>query len=178
MPTVEFLPLDSRTTNVKTFDCGKEAINVYLRRYAAKNMALNLNRTFVLPFTTEDSTTGGGSARPQVAAYYTLAHQTLVREELPDSSHLPRYPVPVILLAQLGIDQRFQRQGLGAKTLVHALRHAYQIASNPKGLPAMGVVLDVLDNDALAFYQSFDFFLPLTDNPMKVFVPMASLETL
>ena len=173
MPTVEFLPLDPRTINVRIFDCGKEAINVYLRRYAAKNMALNLNRTFVLPYTSEDS-----SEKPQVAAYYTLAHQTLVREELPDPSRLPRYPVPVILLAQLGIDQRFRRQGIGAKTLVYALRHAYQIASNPKGLPAMGVVLDVLDQDALAFYQSFDFFLPLTDNPMKLFLPIASLETL
>jgi len=173
MPSVEFLPLDPRTINVRTFDCGKEAINVYLRRYAAKNTALNLNRTFVLPYSTEDS-----SEKAQVAAYYTLAHQTLVREELPDPSRLPRYPVPVILLAQLGIDQRFHRQGLGAKTLVYALRHAYQIANNPRGLPAMGVVLDVLDQDALAFYQSFDFFLPLTDNPMKLFVPMASLETL
>lgn len=173
MPTVEFLPLDPRTINVRTFDCGKEAINVYLRRYAAKNMALNLNRTFVLPYTTEDT-----SEKHQVAAYYTLAHQTLVREQLPEPSPLPRYPVPVILLAQLGFDQRFHRQGLGAKTLVCALRHAYQIANNPKGLPAMGVVLDVLDHDALAFYQSSDFFLRLTDNPMKLFVPMASLETL
>ena len=42
----------------------------------------------------------------------------------------------------------------------------------------MGVVLDVLDQDALAFYRSFDFFLPLTDNPMKLFVPIASLESL
>ena len=151
---------------------------MYLRRYAAKNMALNLNRTFVLPCSTENRTTGDSSEKPEVAAYYTLAHQTLVREELPDSSRLPRYPVAIILLAQLGIDQRFHHQGLGAKTLAHALRHAYQIASNPKGLPALGVILDVLDHDAPAFYQSFDFFLPLTDNPMKLFVPMASLETL
>ena len=136
-------------------------------------MALNLNRTFVLPHTTE-----AGTDKPQVAAYYTLGHQTLMREKLPDPSRLPRYPVPVILLAQLGIDLRFHRQGLGAKTLVHALRHACQIASHPKSLPAMGVVLDVLDQDALAFYRSFEFFLPLTDNPMKLFVPMASLETL
>lgn len=42
----------------------------------------------------------------------------------------------------------------------------------------MGAVLDVLDEDALAFYQSFDFFLPLTVNSMKLFMPMASLETL
>lgn len=92
MPSVEFLPLDPRTINVRTFDCGKEAINVYLRRYAAKNMALNLNRTFVLPYSTEDR-----SEKAQVAAYYTLAHQTLVREELPDPSRLPRYPVPIVV---------------------------------------------------------------------------------
>jgi len=173
MPTAEFLPLDPREVNVKSFDCGKDAINIYLRRYAAKNMSLNLNRTFVLPYTSRES-----PEKSHVAAYYTLAHQTLVREELPDPPQLPRYPVPVILLAQLGVDRRFHRQGLGAKTLVHALRHASQIASNPNGIPALGVALDVLDEDALAFYRSFDFFLPLTDNPMKLFVPMGSLDTL
>ncbi len=173
MSTVEFVPLDPGAIQVKSFDCGKVAINTYLRRYAARNMALNLNRTFVLPYSSARDT-----EKFQVAAYYTLAYQTLVREELPDPHQLPRYPVPVILLAQLGIDRRFHRQGLGTKTLVHALRHAFQIASNPKGLPARGIVLDVLDEDALGFYQSFDFFSSLTDNPMKLFAPMASLETL
>ncbi len=43
MPTVEFLPLDPCAINVRTFECGKEAINVYLRRYEVKNMALNLS---------------------------------------------------------------------------------------------------------------------------------------
>ncbi len=173
MPTAEFLPLNPKTVDVKSFDCGKAAINTYLRRYAAKNMALNLNRTFILPFTREES-----SKKFRVATYYTLAYQTLMREELPDPTRLLRYPVPVILLAQLGIDQRFQRQGLGSKTLVHALRKAYKIACNPLGIPATGVVLDVLDQDALCFYQSFNFFLPLTDNPLKLFVPITSLETL
>lgn len=131
-------------------------------------MALNLNRTFVLPYAPDESV-----RKLHVAAYYTLA-----REELPDPSRLPRYPVPVILLAQLGVDRQFQGQGLGAKTLVWALRHAYQIASNPDGIPAMGVVMDVLDQDALAFYQSFEFFMPLTDSPMRLFIPMAALKTL
>lgn len=173
MPPADFLPLNPKTADVKSFDCGKDAINTYLHRYAAKNMALNLNRTFILSYMREES-----SNKSHVAAYYTLAYQTLMREELPDPTRLPRYPVPVILLAQLGIDQRFQRQGLGAKTLVHALRQSYKIACNPLGIPATGVVLDVLDQDALFFYQSFHFFLPLTDNPLKLFVPIASLENL
>lgn len=158
MPTAEFLPLDPSAINVKSFNCGKDAINTYLRRYAAKNMALNLNRTFVLSYIPKVLAPKDGPPKSHVAAYYTLAHQTLMREELPDPSRLPRYPVPVILLAQLGIDRRFHRQGLGAKTLVHALRHAYQIASHPNGIPALGIVLDVLDQQALAFYRSFDFF--------------------
>ena len=178
MASTEFLPLDTGAINVKSFDCSKDAINTYLRRYAAKNMALNLNRTFVLPYMPEAYIGKEDSRKSHVAAYYTLAHQTLVREELPDPSRLPRYPVPVILLAQMGIDRQFHRQGLGAKTLIYALRHAYQIASNPKGIPALGVVLDVLDQDALAFYRSFDFFLPLSDTPTKLFVPIASLESL
>ncbi len=173
MPAAEFLPLDLSASDVKSFDYGKDVINTYLRRYAAKNMALNLNRTFVLPYAPDKS-----ARKSHVAAYYTLAHRTLAREELPDPSRLPRYPVPVILLAQLGVDRRFQGQGLGAKILVWALRHAYQIASNPDSIPARGVVPDVLDQDALASYQSFGFFLPLTNTPMSLFVPTASLETL
>ena len=48
MRATEFLPLDIRSVNVRQFDRGKSAINTYPRRYAAKNMGLNLNRTFVL----------------------------------------------------------------------------------------------------------------------------------
>ena len=169
----EFLPLDIRSVNVRQFDCGKSAINTYLRRYAAKNMGLNLNRTFVLP--DPDTQT---HSRHRIAAYYTLAHQTIAREDVPVHDRLPRYPVPVILLAQLAVDLNFHGRGLGAKTLVHALRHAYRISSSPNGIPSAGVALDVLDQDALKFYSHFDFFAPLIDKPMKLFVPMQSLETI
>ena len=169
----EFLPLDVRSVNVKQFDCGKSSINTYLRRYAAKNMALNLNRTFVLlnPDTQ-------ASAKQRIAAYYTLAHQTVARADIPVHHRLPRYPVPVILLAQLAVDLNFHGLGLGAKTLIHALRHAFRISTTPNGIPSAGVALDVLDQDALEFYSHFDFFAPMVDKPMKLFVPMESLESL
>lgn len=173
MRTTEFLPLDTRSVNVKQFDCGKSSINTYLRRYAAKNMALNLNRTFVLP--DPDTRT---LPRHRLAAYYTLAHQTIAREDLPVHDRLPRYPVPVILLAQLAVDLNFHGRGLGAKTLIHALRHAYRISSTPNGIPSAGVALDVLDQDALEFYGHVEFFAPLVDKPTKLFVPMQSLESL
>lgn len=172
MKEAEFSPLDTRMVNVKQFDCGKSSINTYLRRYAAKNMALNLNRTFVLPYPGAES-----HSKHRIAAFYTFAHQTVAREEIPARDRLPRYPVPVILLAQLAVDSSFHGRGLGAKTLIYALRHAYRISSAPNGIPAVGVALDVLDQDAMRFYSHFDFFAPMTDKPMKLFVPMKSLES-
>lgn len=171
MAKAEFVALDLQDVTIQTFDCGKHAINTYLRRYAAKNMALNLNRTFVLPVPQQ-------TGKSHVAAFYTLALQTIVRADLPDPAQLPRYPLPVILLAQLGVDQHYQGRGLGAKTLVTALRHAWRLASAADGIAAMGVVLDVLDQDAARFYQHFDFFLPLSEQPDRLFCPIRSLELL
>lgn len=67
-----------------------------------------------------------------------------------------------------------QRRNLGTKTLIYALRHAVKLCDY--GLPAVGLVLDVLDEDALKFYQKFDFFTPLTNDPMRLFVSMESLR--
>ncbi len=45
-----------------------------------------------------------------------------------------------------------------------------------EGLPALGLVLDVLDKDALEFYRRFDFFHAFTSDPMRLFVPMTALR--
>lgn len=58
--------------------------------------------------------------------------------------------------------------------MVYALRES--VALSQAGLPAFGLVLDVLDDEALGFYQHFDLFEPFTDNPMRLFVPMTTLE--
>jgi hypothetical protein len=74
----------------------------------------------------------------------------------------------------LAVDQRFQGQRIGEKTLISAHRHSVTLTE--RGLPAMGLILDVLDEDALAFYQRFELFQPLTDDPMRLFVPMQVAE--
>jgi len=79
---------------------------------------------------------------------------------------------------QFVVDQRYQGRGLGAKTLVTALRYAWRLASTPDGIAAMGVVLDVPDQDAARFYRHFDFFLPLSEQPDRLFCSIRSLESL
>ena len=142
-------------------------MNRFLARFAARHMALGISSTWVLCEKSD-------AQKAPVAAYYTLATATVTREEIPFSKGLPHYPVPVVLLARLAVDQRYQGQGIGEKTLVSALRKNVELTGN--GLPALGTVLDVLDADALGFYRHYEMFEPFTDDPMRLFAPMAVLR--
>jgi GNAT superfamily N-acetyltransferase len=151
----------------KSFDCGKPLMNEFLARYAVKHCKLGLSRTYVLAEASKDS-------ENPVAAYYTLASSTVVRAEIPARQSLPMYPVPVVMLARLAVNNHHQGQGLGAKTLVHALRQAANLSK--AGLPAYGLILDVLDEQALKFYQHFEIFEAFTNDPMRLFVAMKTVE--
>ena len=162
----EFVLADKTKHNLKSFDCGKPDMNQYLARFALKNMELGLNSTWVLAVINDKKT--GDNA--DIAAYFTLATSTVTREEIPTDKKLPGYPVPAVLLARLAVDIEFKKQGLGDKTFITALRKAAELTE--AGLPAHCLVLDVLDDDALTYYQRFDMFMPFTDDPMRLFVPM------
>lgn len=166
----QFVLLDAKQHDLKAFDCGKPEMNQFLSRYAHKNRKLGLSSTWVLP----EQLALSDKKKLIVAAYYTLASATVSRVHIPSDKKLPAYPVPVVLLARLAVNSAFQKQGLGEKTLVTALRQCVNLTD--KGLPALGMVLDVLDDEALAFYQSFDVFRNFTDNPMRLFVPMNVLR--
>ncbi|TXS94206.1 GNAT family N-acetyltransferase [Parahaliea maris] len=165
----EFIALNPSHFDVKAFDCGKPDMNAFLARFAAKNMGLGLSSTWVLPARHPEE-----GAKTPMAAYYTLASSTVSKAEIPVEAKLPNYPVPVVLLARLAVDKAYQGKRYGEKTLVSALRHSVQLTDN--GLPAIGLILDLLDDDAKAFYDRFDMFQPFTDDPMRLFVPMNVLR--
>lgn len=168
----QFVLLDPQQHDVKQFDCGKPDMNSFLSRYADKNKKLGLSATWVLI----KQPVPDDIKKVLMAAYYTLALTTVSREQIPTDKNLPAYPVPVVLLARLAVNRCFQKQGLGEKTLISALRQSVYLTD--KGLPALGVVLDVLDNDALGFYQQFDVYQTFTDDPMRLFVMMNVLRKL
>lgn len=159
--------LDKTYHDVKNFDCGKPAMNQFLRRFAAKHADLGLSSTWVL-------LEKGDAEKQSIAAYYTLASATVSRASLPTKQSLPTYPIPVVMLARLAMAKQHQGKGLGAKILISALRHAMQLTD--QGLPACGLILDAIDEQALAFYQHFEFFEPMPDNSMRLFVGMGSLK--
>lgn len=163
-----FVPIDKSKHLIKEFNCGKSEMNEFLVRFAIKHHKAGLSSTYVLPI--DDPATD----KANIAAYYTLAVSTIIKEDIPTAQSLPRYPIPMTLLARLAIDKNFQGQYLGSKTLIYALRHAVRLRDS--GLPVFGLILDVLDQDALAFYQKFDFFQLLTNTPMRLFVSISSLR--
>jgi len=168
----QFELLDPKLHANKVFDCGNDEMNQFLKRYADKNRKLGLSSTWVLPEQYGD----GSEQKMKLGSYYTLASSTVTREEIPHDKKLPAYPVPVVLLARIAVDKHYQKQGLGKKTLITALRKAAELTE--KGLPALGVVLDVLDSDALSFYQTFDDFQPFDNNPMRLFISMKVINQL
>jgi len=172
--TVELL--DKNKHDLKTFDCGKPDMDTFLSRFAFKHSKLGLSSTWVLVKEPNTKNDAKQRAKSEVIAYYTLAASTVIKSGIPIDKSLPHYPIPVVLLARLAVDQKYQGKGLGSKILVTAIRHAVELTD--RGLPAYGLVLDVLDDDALKFYQCFDFFEPFTNNPMRLFVGMNSVRQL
>jgi GNAT superfamily N-acetyltransferase len=175
LTNAEFCVLRRDAHDVRSFDAGDNDQTVYLRQFALRNMQLRLNRSFVLPcrLPSDDKSQKRGK-KDQIAAYYTLANLSV--RDLPSADRLPRYPIPVILLARLAVACRYQGQGLGTRVLVHALRHAARVATADEALPARGVVLGVADEAAARFYAQFDFFEPFPDDSRRLFVSLSSIQ--
>lgn len=166
----QFCAANKALHDLKSFDCGKPSMNQFLSRFAFKHAQLGLSRTEVLCVNTDSD------SKTKIAAYYTLAASTIEREELPVATSLPRYPVPVARLARVAVDIRFQQRGLGEKTLVTALLHAWELSS--RGLPMFGVVIDILDSDAQTFYEKYNFLDPFGPSKSQLFITMKQIDKL
>ncbi|QBR83786.1 GNAT family N-acetyltransferase [Legionella israelensis] len=163
----EFEPLDPKRHAIKEFDCGIDEMNKFLKKFAQKHAKQGISKTMVL------TTNEHFSDKKEIAVYYTLSASTVKRKDIPSTS-LPTYPIPVTMLARLAVNQKFQGKKLGTKSLIYALRHAVKL--NDLGLSTHGLILDALDDNALKFYQKFDFFHPLPGNPLRLFVSMTELR--
>jgi GNAT superfamily N-acetyltransferase len=87
--------------------------------------------------------------------FATVAAAHVEIEELPAVARrkLPHYPLSVLRLARLAIDQSAQGQGLGLQLLRFALGLALQMADD---YGCVGVIVDAKP-DAVAFYTKYGF---------------------
>ncbi|WP_229439438.1 MULTISPECIES: GNAT family N-acetyltransferase [Neisseria] len=155
-------------------------MDAYIRQYAERNAKLGISRTWVAlekePDQLEAFPKLHTTEKSEIAGYFTLSVQSINSSEL-KSLELPQYPTPVTLLARLAVSSLHQGKGIGRKLLLAALKKALDTSDN--GLPTYAVILDVLDEDARKFYDSFNFFNPLGDlEGSKLFVPMSVVRKL
>lgn len=106
-----------------------------------------------------------------VAGYFALAPHVLARGDAPKQlgRGSPRQ-IPCILLAKLALAEHLHGQGLGAELLVRALRTTIDAARIAGGKL---IVVDAIDNDAIAFYRHHDFE-PLPSRPDRLVMKLST----
>jgi GNAT superfamily N-acetyltransferase len=146
------------------FESGVEPLDRYLRSQASQDARKNMAAPFVLVLP-------GG----MIAGYYTLSSTSVKLGELPEQTvrKLPKYPlVPATLLGRLAVDRRQQGKGYGRFLLADALYRAVR-----SEIASFAVIVDAKDENARRFYER-ESFLPFSDQPMKLFRPMADIRWL
>ncbi len=146
----------------KPFDCGEPALNDFLQNLAGQQQRKGFGKTYVA--LADDGM--------NVLGFVTISAGQVATEQLPVSLKLPRYPVPILRIARLAVDLRSQGQGIGRDLLAFALHLALEF-SECVGLYA--VVVDAKNDKAKAFYQQLGFLSSL-DNPLYLFLPIATLK--
>ena len=81
-------------------------------------------------------------------------------------------PCPSFSL-RLAVDQSAHGRGLGRYLLRDALTRSLDLAEK---LGIHAVVVDALDAEAKTFYERLGF-VPLTDNEMRMFLPMSTIRS-
>lgn len=141
---------------LKAFDCGQQQLNEYLLHYAWQNQQAGGAQTYV------------GIANDTIVGYYSLAVGHVVLEEAPErlTKGLAKHSLPIMLLARMAVDGRWQGQGIGKALLRDAMQRTLQ-AADIAGIRALAV--HAKDEQARHFYERFDF-IPSPTDPMHLFV--------
>ena len=139
-----------RGHGIDAFDCGREALNRFLIRYALQNQQAEASQTYV------------ALADEAVAGYYTLVVGQVEHSDAPGrlTKGLARHPVPIMLLARLAIATSWQGKGLGSGLLKDAMLRTLQ-AADIAGIRAFAV--HAKDDEARSFYERFDFVASPSD---------------
>ena len=146
------------------FDCGQNALNQFLQRYALLNQKAGSAQTYVC------------CQEGAVLGFYSLAVSSVEPASAPPrvSKGLARHLVPVMLLARLAVDAAHQRKGLGRALLKDALLRTAQ-AADIAGIRCL--LVHAKDDAARQWYESWEFEPSPTD-PYHLFLMLKDLKAL
>lgn len=154
----------SEKHNHADFDCGEEALNLYLTHFARQDIIRELARTFIIRKATV----------PKILGYYSLCSASIDVAALPKSllKKFPKRPVPVARLARLAVDEVHQGNGYGELLLVDAL---YRTSTAGENIGIHGMIIDAKHEKASQFYKKYGFH-SFSNNSLTLFSSLKDLR--
>lgn len=141
---------------VDDFDCGCDELNRFLKYYAWQNQQAHASITYV------------GLVGDTVVGFHTLAVGQVTYQDAPRrlAKGLARHPIPLMLLARLAVDHRWQGRHIGSALLKDAMLRTLQ-AAGIAGIRALAV--HAKDEQARQFFEHFNF-IPSPTDPLHLFL--------
>jgi len=133
-----------KSDNRSSFSCGDIAIDYYFQRFAGQNQFKHFVGTTYI--STDDS---------KIFGFITVSAGSLMRDNLPKTiqKKFPAYPLPILNITRLGVDLKYQNQGVGKELIVTAFKLAIE---QKKRFGCIGVVVDA-KVEAVEFYKKLGF---------------------
>ena len=146
------------------FDCGSDALNRFIKLHALAGQRAGISQTYA-------AVTGS-----LIVGYHTLVVGDVTHDEAPErlAKGIPRHPVPVIILARLGVDRSWQGRKLGAALVADAMRRVLQ-AAEIAGVRAM--LVHAKDEIAQRFYEHLGF-VRFPEKPLVLYRVLKDIRTM
>lgn len=150
------------------FRSGDQALDLYFQRFAGQNQFRHhIGVTYV------------ATVDKVILGFATVSPGSLEAERLPSGRKMPPYPLPVLRVARLAVDERAQGQGVGSLLLRHYIELAERMRDE---LGCVGLVVDA-KADAVEFYLKLGFHQlallegasPQRPMPAPMFLPLGAV---
>lgn len=131
---------------INNFSCGQKDLDLFLKKHAYTNDKNGYGKTYLL------------CNSNNVLGFFTLSAAQISFDEFPLNAKIPKYPLPAIRIARLGVNILFQHKGYGKMLLKEAFLKILEIKDR------VGIKLIIVDakDESISFYQKFGFDFLLT----------------
>ena len=161
----------SKHDDRSNFASGEIEIDYFFQKFAGQNQFKHfIGTTYVA---TDDK---------EIFGFVTVSSGSLSRDTLPShlQKRLPHYPLPILHIVRIGVDQKYQKKGIGKELMFSAFKLALE---QKERVGCVGVVVDAKEH-AIAFYQKLGFIRleavrglskarPL---PVPMFLPIQTIQ--
>ncbi|GGA32587.1 MULTISPECIES: GNAT family N-acetyltransferase [Rhodobacterales] len=172
-PPFEIQPFDHKVHDRAAFSCGVPQIDNYLKLTAKKGSKADVVRVWVVI-----------DAKSQIVGFYGINMHSVDVKDMPPAyakRAMNHGMLPAAFIAMIGVDANQQGNGIGSALVADALS---RIARASDDIGTCVVMLDVFDDGEAAavarrksYYEDFGF-IPLPDQPLRLFMPIATIRAL